>query len=245
MVCKIAPGIAHDFSPQGVKLIVDGHLIQAEGMTLGADNGLGISSLLALRDSTDIPHPPLECVMTAMEEMGKFGGTGVDPTLLSGKRMTDVNWIDERQRLAGCSGDMSCRTDSASGREAPAVDRTALLIDLRGLRGGQCAFDIHLDRANAITGLGRLLRRAMQAGRVQIATVPALPICVGIRHWTPGVLPVESNIHTFCLTYVLNIVYLNTPNVRIGRLAWQKSMIIRARLSDMAGPGSTASGCIM
>jgi dipeptidase D len=191
MVCKIAPGIAHDFTPQDVKLTVDGHRIRAEGMILGAHDGLGISCILALRDSTDIPHPPLECVMTAMEEMGKIGGAGVDPILMSGKRMIDVDRIDERQLLAGCSGDMSRRTVSAAGREAPVVDRTALLFDLRSLRGGQCAFDIHLDRANAITGLGRLLRLAMQAGRVQIATLPALPICVGIRHWTPGVLPAE------------------------------------------------------
>ncbi|MCA3446027.1 MAG: hypothetical protein INF93_04790 [Rhodobacter sp.] len=71
MVCKIAPGFALDFSPQGVKLIVDGHRIRTEGTTLGADNGLGISCILALRDSTDIPHPPLECVMTAIEEMAR------------------------------------------------------------------------------------------------------------------------------------------------------------------------------
>jgi dipeptidase D len=184
MVCKIEPGIAHDFSTQGVKLIVDGDRIRAEGTTLGADNGLGMSYMLALLDSTDIPHPPLECVMTAMEEMGKVGGAGVDPKLLSGKRMIDFNWIDERQLLAGCSGDVSCRTDIAAGWEAPAANQTALLIDLRGLRGGHCEFDIHFDRANAITVLGRLLRRATQTGRLQIATVSG-----GVQN---NVIPAES-----------------------------------------------------
>ncbi len=184
MVCKIEPGVTHDFSTQGVKLIVDGDRIRAEGTTLGADNGLGISYMLALLDSADIPHPPLECVMTAMEEMGKVGGAGVDQSLLSGKRMIDFNWIDERQLLAGCSGDVSCRTDIAAGWATPAPDQTTLLIDMRGLRGGHCEFDIHFDRANAITVLGRLLRRAMQVGRVQIATVSG-----GVQN---NVIPAES-----------------------------------------------------
>ena len=91
MVCKIDPGIVHDFSIDGVKLVVDGDRIRGRGTTLGADNGLGISYLLALLDASDIPHPPLECVMTAMEEMGKVGGAGVDMALLSGKRMIDFN----------------------------------------------------------------------------------------------------------------------------------------------------------
>ncbi len=184
MVCKIEPGIAHDFSTEGVKLIVDGDRIRAAGTTLGADNGLGISYMLALLDSSDIPHPPLECVMTAMEEMGKVGGAGVDLRLLSGKRMIDFNWIDQRQLLAGCSGDVSCRIDIAAAWEAPAADQTALLIDMRGLRGGHCEFDIHFDRANAITLLGRLLRRAMQSGRVQVATVSG-----GVQN---NVIPAES-----------------------------------------------------
>ena len=184
MVCKIEPGVSHDFSTQGVALIVDGDRIRARGTTLGADNGLGISYMLALLDSSDIPHPPLECVMTAMEEMGKVGGAGVDQKLLSGKRMIDFNWIDDRQLLAGCSGDVSCRTDIAAEWQAPAGDQTALHIDMRGLRGGHCEFDIHFDRANAITVLGRLLRRAMQIGHSQIATLSG-----GVQN---NVIPAES-----------------------------------------------------
>lgn len=184
MVCKIEPGVAHDFSTDGVKLIVDGDRIRADGTTLGADNGLGISYMLALLDSADIPHPPLECVMTAMEEMGKVGGDGVDLKLLTGKRMIDFNWIDENQLLAGCSGDVSCRTDIAADWQAPALGQTALAIDLRSLRGGHCEFDIHFDRANAITVLGRLLRRVMQTASVQIAMVSG-----GVQN---NVIPAES-----------------------------------------------------
>ena len=184
MVCKLAEGVTHDFATQGVKLKVDGDFIRAEGTTLGADNGLGIAYMLTLLDSKDIPHPPLECVMTVMEEMGKVGGDGVDLKLLSAKRMIDFNWIDEKQLLAGCSGDVSCRIDIDAEWESPAPGRALLLVDIRGLQGGHCEFDIHLERANAIVLLGRLLRKAMQTGDVQIASVSG-----GVQN---NVIPAES-----------------------------------------------------
>ena len=184
MVCKLDEGVTHDFETDGVKLLVEGDYIRADGTTLGADNGLGISYMLALLDSKDIPHPPLECVMTVMEEMGKVGGDNVDLTLLSGKRMIDFNWIDEKQLLAGCSGDVSCRIDIDAGWTAPSPDRAALVFDIRGLLGGHCEFDIHFERANAIVLLGRLLGKAMRAGEVEVASVSG-----GVQN---NVIPAES-----------------------------------------------------
>lgn len=184
MVCKLDEGVTHDFAAGGVKLKVDGDRIRAEGTTLGADNGLGISYMLALLDAKDVPHPPLECVMTAMEEMGKVGGDGVDLKLLSGKRMIDFNWIDENQLLAGCSGDVSCRIDVDAGWAAPGPDRAALVVDIRGLLGGHCEFDIAFERANAIVLLGRLLRAAMKAGDVEVARVSG-----GVQN---NVIPAEA-----------------------------------------------------
>ena len=184
MVCKLDEGVTHDFATQGVRLKVDGERIRAEGTTLGADNGLGIAYMLTLLDSDDTPHPPLECVMTAMEEMGKVGGDGVDLKLLSGRRMIDFNWIEEKQLLAGCSGDVTCRIEVGADWQPPVPDRVALLLDIRGLRGGHCEFDIHFERGNAIALLGRLLRRAMRTGAVQIARVSG-----GVQN---NVIPAES-----------------------------------------------------
>ena len=198
MVCKLDEGVTHDFATQGVKLKVDGDRIRAEGTTLGADNGLGISYMLALLDSKDIPHPPLECVMTVMEEMGKVGGDNVDLTKLSGKRMIDFNWIEEKQLLAGCSGDVSCRIDIDADWQPAAKDRAALLIDIRGLLGGHCEFDIHFERGNAIVLLGRLLRAAMQAGNVQIASVSG-----GVQN---NVIPAESAATLWVRTNHINAI---------------------------------------
>ncbi|MBS0122829.1 beta-Ala-His dipeptidase [Thetidibacter halocola] len=184
MVCKLDEGVTHDFATQGVTLKVDGDRIRAEGTTLGADNGLGISYMLALLDSDDIPHPPLECVMTVMEEMGKVGGDNVDLTKLTGKRMIDFNWIEEKQLLAGCSGDVSCRIDVDTEWQAAPAGHLALIVDIRGLLGGHCEFDIHLERGNAIAILGRLLRAAMKAGNVAVARVSG-----GVQN---NVIPAEA-----------------------------------------------------
>ena len=183
MVCKADEGLAHDFS-KGVNLVVDGNYIRAKGTTLGADNGLGISYMLALLDSQDIPHPPLECVMTVMEEMGKVGGDAVDLKLLTGKRMIDFNWIDETQLLAGCSGDVSCKIDVDAHWQVPTSDGVALLIDVGGGLGGHCEFEIHLERANAIVVLARLLRAASQAGDLRIVSATG-----GVQN---NVIPAEA-----------------------------------------------------
>lgn len=184
MVCKLDEGVTHDFAKDGVKLVVDGERIRAAGTTLGADNGLGISYMLALLASDDIPHPPLECVMTVMEEMGKVGGDNVDLSKLSGKRMIDFNWIEEKQLLAGCSGDVSCRIDVDTDWQAAPAGGTALVIDIRGLLGGHCEFDIHFERGNAIVLLARLLRAAMKVADVHLATAAG-----GVQN---NVIPAEA-----------------------------------------------------
>lgn len=184
MVCKVDDGVTHDFAADGVKLKVDGDRIRGEGTTLGADNGLGISYMLALLDSDDLSHPPLECVMTVMEEMGKVGGDNVDLTKLSGKRMIDFNWIEEKQLLAGCSGDVTCRIDVDCQWQDASADRTALLFDIRGLKGGHCEFDIHFERGNAIALIARLLRRAMQTGKLELARISG-----GVQN---NVIPAEA-----------------------------------------------------
>lgn len=171
MVCKKDDGVEHDFSNEGVKLKVNDDFVEAEGTSLGADNGLGISYMLALLDSGDIPHPPLEAVMTVMEEMGKVGGANFDVGLLSGKRMIDFNWIAEEQLLAGCAGDVSCEMRLSADWERPEQGLAPMELEIKGLKGGHCEFDIHLERANAIVMLSRVLGDVLDAEDLRIANV--------------------------------------------------------------------------
>ena len=170
MVCEKEEGVEIDFENDPIRLRVDGDYIAAEGTSLGADNGIGVSYILALLDSKDLPHPPLEAVLTAMEEQGKVGAGAFDHSQLTGKRMIDFNWITDNEILAGCSGDMTFTVDVPAEWEAVTdAHSTARLLKVRGLIGGHCEFDIQLERANAVLALSRALTMILAKYDVRIS----------------------------------------------------------------------------
>ena len=171
MVCEKNEGVVHDFEKDPLKLVVEGDYITADGTSLGADNGIGVSYILALLASTNLPHPPLEAVLTAMEEKGKVGASQFDTSRLAGRRMIDFNWITDNEILAGCSGDITFTVDlPAEWEPAPATHTEALLLKVRGLNGGHCEFDIQLERANAVLVLARLLNEVLATTDARIAS---------------------------------------------------------------------------
>jgi len=171
MVCEKDEGVDFDFIKQPIELVTEGDFITAKGTSLGADNGIGVSYILALLASKDIPHPPLEAVLTAMEEKGKVGAGQFDTSQLKGNRMIDFNWITHKEILAGCSGDVTFIADIDGDLESPPKSHSeALTLLVRGLAGGHCEFDIHLERANAIQVLARAINLLIDHADVRIAT---------------------------------------------------------------------------
>ncbi|MBM9465958.1 beta-Ala-His dipeptidase [Nakamurella leprariae] len=162
MVCAKDEGVEIDFLTEPIRLVVDGDFIRADGTSLGADNGIGVSYILALLDTTDLPHPPLEAVLTAMEEKGKVGAGQFDTSVLTGTRMIDFNWITDTEILAGCSGDVTFLVDIPGEFQAVPSELSATRsVQVRGLLGGHCEFDIHLERANAIQLVARVLNTVL------------------------------------------------------------------------------------
>lgn len=158
MVCEKEEGAEIDFATDPIALIVDGDFIRANGTSLGADNGIGVSYILALLADKDIAHPPIEAVLTAMEEQGKVGAGQFDTSRLTGTRMIDFNWITDNEILAGCSGDVTFTVDiPAEWAPVPDTHTATRLLKVRGLTGGHCEFDIHFERANALLVLARAL----------------------------------------------------------------------------------------
>lgn len=171
MVCEKDEGVVIDFATDPITLVIDGDFIKADGTSLGADNGIGCSYMLALIASDDIPHPPLEAVFTSMEEKGKYGASQFDTSKLSGKRMIDFNWITDTEILAGCSGDITFTLDvPAEWEPVPATHTETRLLKVRGLAGGHCEFDIQLERANAVLVLARVLNALVAAADVRISS---------------------------------------------------------------------------
>ncbi|ACP24417.1 aminoacyl-histidine dipeptidase [Sinorhizobium fredii NGR234] len=171
IVCESDEGVEHDFVNEGIKLRIDGDFIHGTGTTLGADNTVGVALAMSLLASDDIPHPPLEVVLTVQEEVGKGGAQHFDGSKLTGKRLLDMNWHDPKSLFAGCAGDISAKfqiplqwTDRAAGQKAA-------LLRISGLSSGHSEFDIHLERGNAIMLLGRLLRLALKETDIGVISV--------------------------------------------------------------------------
>ena len=184
MVCKSDPGVEHDFENSGLDLYIKDGYIHANGTTLGADNGIGIAYFLALLDSDDIPHPPLEVILTVMEEMGKVGGNAFDTGLLTGKRMLDLNYHEDKI-LAGCSGDVSVDFRIPLLYEKPNGSKTYRL-SISQLKGGHCEFDIVLGRGNSILILARMMNDILAQTHAQFCDLNG-----GVQN---NVIPAEAEL---------------------------------------------------
>jgi dipeptidase D len=157
MVHKAADGLNFDFDRQGIEMWVDGDWVRARGTTLGADNGLGVAAILAVLASTDMSHPPIEALFTLDEEQGMGGALGLQPGLLTGKTMLNLDSEEDDTFTIGCAGGIDTvgkfqYTEVAHDSAAPVA-----AIQITGLRGGHSGLQIQEGRANAIKLMARLL----------------------------------------------------------------------------------------
>jgi len=157
MVHKAADGLNFDFEKQGIDMWVDGDWVRARGTTLGADNGLGVAAILAVLASKDLSHPPIEALFTLDEEQGMGGALGLQPGLLTGKTMLNLDSEEDGTFTIGCAGGIDTTgcyeyTQTPHANTAPMV-----AIQISGLRGGHSGLQIHEGRANAIKFMTRLL----------------------------------------------------------------------------------------
>lgn len=149
--------IEHDFTRDPIKAFVEGEWVTAEGTTLGADNGIGVASALALLASDDVQHGPLEVLLTVDEEAGMHGAFGVKPGWLKGRLLINTDSEQEGEICMGCAGGVDALLSFPVEREAYTPKSVALCVGVSGLRGGHSGVDIHLERANANKILAQLL----------------------------------------------------------------------------------------
>lgn len=104
MVCEKNKDTNHDFSIEPLKLRVENDMVMATGTTLGADNGIAVAYALAILDSDEIAHPPLEVLITTEEETGMGGANNLDPNNLKGKILINIDSEEEGTLLVSCAG---------------------------------------------------------------------------------------------------------------------------------------------
>ncbi len=164
MVCEKNKDTVHDFLTQGINLLVDGDFIKADGTTLGADNGIAVAMALALLDSKDIPHPPLEVIFTTDEEVGLLGAAELKTDDLKAKYMINIDSEDEGILTVSCAGGAkSFGKISFTKTSVDVAKYTQFVLRVKGLKGGHSGIDINKERGNANKLIARVLCKITEA----------------------------------------------------------------------------------
>ena len=162
MVCEKLVDVDFDFNKDAIQTYIDGEWLCAKGTTLGADDGIGCAIELAILDSDDIEHGPLECVFTRDEETGLTGAEGMKPGFMKGDMLINLDSEDEGQIFVSCAGGRNTTATFHFEREEAPEGWFFVKASLKGLTGGHSGDDINKKRANALKVLARFLYQTQE-----------------------------------------------------------------------------------
>ncbi len=160
-----------DFATQGINMIVDGDWVKAKGTTLGADNGIGVASIMTILASDTIPHPAIEALFTIDEETGMTGALGLKGGLLDAEILLNLDTEDDDELTIGCAGGIDVTASGNYETEKTTTVVTAFRITVKGLTGGHSGMDIYKGRANANKIMNRILLSAAEKYGLRINTI--------------------------------------------------------------------------
>ncbi len=157
MVNEKNSDVEHDFDNDPIVPQLEGEYLKASGTTLGSDNGIGVASMLALMESRDVAHGPVEFLFTIDEETGLTGATMLADGMLDGRCLINLDSEEEGVLTIGCAGGADTNLSLALEFEPAPQEAAALEVSLSGLKGGHSGVDIHLQRGNAVQLLARAI----------------------------------------------------------------------------------------
>ena len=184
MVCQKNSDVNFDFETQGIQMEVDGDWVKAKGTTLGADNGLGVASIMSVLESNDIAHPALEALFTIDEETGMTGAIGLKPGQLHGEILLNLDTEEDDEIDIGCAGGIDVTASQEYGLED--AKGQIVKITVKGLQGGHSGMDIHKGFGNSNVLLGRLLYTGIENQNIQLISIDS----GGLRN----AIPREGNV---------------------------------------------------
>ena len=170
MVCDKLVDIEFDFHKDAIQTYVDGEWLTAKGTTLGADDGIGCAIEVAILDSDDIEHGPLECVFTRDEETSLTGAMGMKEGFMKGDMLINLDSEDEGQIFISCAGGKTTSAKFTFTREQAPEGYFFLKASIKGLKGGHSGDDINKKRANAIKILNRFLYKEQEKMDLRLAS---------------------------------------------------------------------------
>ena len=173
MVCEKLVDLDFDFDKDAIQTYVDGEWMKAKGTTLGADDGIGCAIELAILDSDDIEHGPLECVFTRDEETGLTGAEGMKAGFMTGDMLINLDSEDEGQIFVSCAGGRNTTARFHFEKEDAPEGLFFMRGSLKGLVGGHSGDDINKKRANALKVLARFLYKVQEKYGLRLASFNA------------------------------------------------------------------------
>ncbi|WFA10420.1 aminoacyl-histidine dipeptidase [Tissierella sp. Yu-01] len=171
MVCEKADDVDFDFSKDSINIAVEGDYIVAEETTLGADNGIAVAMCLAILESKDIAHPPLEVLVTTNEETGLTGAAELDPKHISGRTLINIDSEEEGTILVSCAGGERNIITIPLKWEGLEEGKASFILRISGLLGGHSGMEIDKGRGNSIKILGRVLNKINEELDFELASV--------------------------------------------------------------------------
>ncbi len=169
MVCQKNNDVNFDFETQGIQMEIDGDWVKAKGTTLGADNGIGVATIMSVLESKDIAHPALEALFTIDEETGMTGAIGLKPGQLQGEILLNLDTEEDDEIDIGCAGGVDVTAFQNYNPED--LNGQTVKIEIKGLQGGHSGMDIHKGFGNANIILGRLLYLGTDNQNIQLISI--------------------------------------------------------------------------
>ncbi|MCM1319315.1 MAG: aminoacyl-histidine dipeptidase [Muribaculaceae bacterium] len=157
MVAEKNEDVVHDFLNYPIQTVVDGDWVRAKGTTLGADNGMAVAAGMAVLLDKELVHGPLEVLFTVDEEQGLIGANGLEPGMITGKILLNLDSEEHGTIVIGCAGSIATLCHYPYTTQAAPTDYVYFNAAIRGLKGGHSGMEIHLGRANANQQLARFL----------------------------------------------------------------------------------------
>ncbi len=158
MVHQKNSDVNFDFDSEGIKMIVDGDWVKAQGTTLGADNGLGVAAIMSILSSNDLEHPNIEALFTIDEETGMTGAQGLEAGYLEGDILLNLDTEEDDEIDIGCAGGVDVTASKSYSEQTVRADFKGFSIKVTGLQGGHSGMDIHKGFGNANKIMNTLLK---------------------------------------------------------------------------------------
>ena len=197
MVPQANEGNPHDFTKDPIRPYIDGDWVKAQGTTLGSDNGIGLASTLAVLESDNIAHPPLEVLLTMTEETGMDGALHLRRNWLQSDILINTDTEEIGEIYIGCAGGINANLSIPIQWENNTFEQS-IQLTLKGLRGGHSGCDIHTGRANAIKVMARVLAKlAQNTSPFQLAEIRGGSIRNAIPREAVAILVFNGEPHAF------------------------------------------------